>query len=320
MPAWRASRGRAAASARATSARPARSIRTAGRARRAPGRGAGRHPGHRPPTAVPPGAIPQQRRPSEPPPRPAVAPGPRRDNAAQRWLATVPPFGTPPYGRSRFAPQHPVVPPAPAAAPAPPRNGFGVAALCLGLVGLPFALVPLTGVVAAVLGALAVVFGLLGRARVRRGVATGRAMPVAGAVLGVVALAAGVAGTVLLVRSGASLTDELRRVVPSASSAAVVAPAGLTAAGMPGYTFRITGDAPAATVTWSVDGRSGTDRTDALPWDRTVVAQADGFGTTALTATTAAASGTLTCTIVGEDGRVLDTRTSGTSVTCSALG
>ena len=66
---------------------------------------------------------------------------------------------------------------------APPRNGFGVAALVLGLLAVVSSWTIIGGIV---LGILAVVFGVLGRGRARRGEATNGGMSVAGIVLGVV--------------------------------------------------------------------------------------------------------------------------------------
>jgi len=93
--------------------------------------------------------------------------------------------------------------------PPAPRNGLGVAALCLALAGLVSGLVPITGVVALVLGALAVPFGLLGAGRVRRGSATNRRTTIAGAVLGLVAVALGGRGTLIVVRAVDELPDQI---------------------------------------------------------------------------------------------------------------
>lgn len=68
--------------------------------------------------------------------------------------------------------------------PVAPRNGFGVTALVLGIVGAVFSWVPVLGFVLAV---LAVVFGGLGYARARKGQATNSGMAIAGLVLGVIA-------------------------------------------------------------------------------------------------------------------------------------
>ena len=80
----------------------------------------------------------------------------------------------------------------------PPRNGFGVTALCLALPGSVFGFFPLTGFLALVLGALALLFGLLGVARARKGLASNRGMSMLGAVLGACVLVAGIWGVVTL--------------------------------------------------------------------------------------------------------------------------
>ncbi|MGH3785863.1 MAG: hypothetical protein ACRDRG_04780 [Pseudonocardiaceae bacterium] len=81
---------------------------------------------------------------------------------------------------------------------APPRNGFGITALVLALVGLVFGLVPFTGFLALILGGLAVLFGLLGWARTRRGEATNRKMAAIGTVLGAVVAALGIWGMTIV--------------------------------------------------------------------------------------------------------------------------
>jgi hypothetical protein len=60
-----------------------------------------------------------------------------------------------PYGQPHgYAPQY---------APPAPRNGLGLAALILGLVGLPFTLTGLTAWIAIILGLIAVPLALAGR-------------------------------------------------------------------------------------------------------------------------------------------------------------
>ena len=73
--------------------------------------------------------------------------------------------------------------------PAQPRNGFGIAALVLGLLALVLCWTIIGGVL---LGLLALIFGLIGRARARRGQATNGGMSVAGLVLGVLGLLLGI--------------------------------------------------------------------------------------------------------------------------------
>ncbi|MGH4014012.1 MAG: DUF4190 domain-containing protein [Pseudonocardiaceae bacterium] len=65
------------------------------------------------------------------------------------------------------------------------RNGFGIAALVLGLFALLLSWTIIGGII---FGILALIFGLLGRARAKRGEATNGGLSVAGAVLGVLGL------------------------------------------------------------------------------------------------------------------------------------
>lgn len=67
----------------------------------------------------------------------------------------------------------------------PPRNGFGVAALVLGLLALVLSWTIIGGIV---FGILALIFGLLGRARAKRGEATNGGLSIAGVVLGIIGL------------------------------------------------------------------------------------------------------------------------------------
>jgi hypothetical protein len=52
------------------------------------------------------------------------------------------------------------------------RNGFGLAGIILGIVGLLFALVPLTFWVAGLIGGTGLILALVGRARAKRGEAS----------------------------------------------------------------------------------------------------------------------------------------------------
>ncbi|MFY9809541.1 MAG: DUF4190 domain-containing protein [Pseudonocardiaceae bacterium] len=69
--------------------------------------------------------------------------------------------------------------------PARPRNGFGIAALVLGILALVLCWTVVGGIL---FGILAVIFGLLGRGRAKRGEATNGGLSLAGVVLGVIGL------------------------------------------------------------------------------------------------------------------------------------
>lgn len=66
-----------------------------------------------------------------------------------------------------------------------PRNGFGVAALVLGVFALLLSWTIVGGII---FGILALIFGLLGRARAKRGESTAGGLSIAGVVLGIVGL------------------------------------------------------------------------------------------------------------------------------------
>lgn len=95
---------------------------------------------------------------------------------------------------------------------APPRNGFGITALVLALVGLVFGLVPFTGFLALILGALAMLFGLLGMARGRRGEATNRKMAAISTGLGALVAVLGIVGIVITFSAVDKLSKDLQNI------------------------------------------------------------------------------------------------------------
>lgn len=93
-----------------------------------------------------------------------------------------------------------------------PKNGFGITALILAIVGLVFGLIPLTGFIALTLGAIALLFALLGWGRVRRGVATNKKMSAIGGLLGVGAIALGIWGLTIVFGAVEDLDKELDKI------------------------------------------------------------------------------------------------------------
>jgi hypothetical protein len=69
--------------------------------------------------------------------------------------------------------------------PTGPKNGLGIAALVIAILGLVFCWTVIGGVV---LGVVAVIIGILGRGRAKRGQATNGGVAIAGVVLGVLAV------------------------------------------------------------------------------------------------------------------------------------
>ena len=110
---------------------------------------------------------------------------------------STPPSNRPPQlGAAPGPAPYPAYPPYAPVGPPRPRNGVGVAALVLGIVGLALCWTVLGGVV---LGILGVVFGAVGVRRVARGEATHRGMALAGLITGGVGLVVGVMLLVVIV-------------------------------------------------------------------------------------------------------------------------
>lgn len=80
----------------------------------------------------------------------------------------------------------------------PPRNGFGVTALVLGIVGIVFSWVPVFGLL---LGVLAVIFGAVGYFKARGG------MAIAGLVLGAITVVIGI----IVVAAVGSAVDQVNK-------------------------------------------------------------------------------------------------------------
>ena len=99
-----------------------------------------------------------------------------------------------------------------------PKNGFGIAALCLAIPGLVFGLIPLTGFIALICGALAVIFCLLGHGRARRKVATNKGMAITSTILGVGAIGLGILGMSIVFNTVDELDKELKKTGEEISS------------------------------------------------------------------------------------------------------
>ena len=101
-----------------------------------------------------------------------------------------PPY-PPPQGGG-YPGAYPPPPPAPYAGYAPPpvgpKNGLGIAALIVAIIGLVFCWTVVGGII---LGVVAVIIGFLARGRVKRGEASNGGVAIAGIVLGIVAIVLG---------------------------------------------------------------------------------------------------------------------------------
>lgn len=107
------------------------------------------------------------------------------------------------------------------------KNGLGVAALVLGIIGIPFGLIPLLFFIAGTLGLLAVIFGLVGRSRAGKGTASNGGMALAGAILGLVSMGLATWGLVITVNAAKDVVTAVDQAV--SSPAAVPSPGKSTA-------------------------------------------------------------------------------------------
>jgi hypothetical protein len=122
---------------------------------------------------------------------------PFRPPTGEQPQQPVPPqYGAPQYGAPQYQPPQYGAPLYGGPVIGPARNGFGVAALVLGILSIVTFWTFVGGIVFGILG---VVFGVLGRRRAKRGEATNGGVALAGAITGAVGLVVGVAFVVLAV-------------------------------------------------------------------------------------------------------------------------
>ncbi|KIZ19153.1 DUF4190 domain-containing protein [Streptomyces natalensis] len=113
---------------------------------------------------------------------------------------------------------------APMGAPAPQaaRNGLGVAALVLGIIGFLSGLPMFLFWLAGPLGLLALIFGIVGTGRAKKGQATNKGAAITGTVLGALAIVLAIIGvivSVLVVKSATeTAVDEIKKQNGSSNS------------------------------------------------------------------------------------------------------
>lgn len=134
--------------------------------------------------------------------------------------AQPPAYGAPPSGYSA-PPIYGGPPPNAQWAGPSPKNGLGIAALTLGVIGAISGLIPIFFWLAGILGVLALIFGLIGRGRAKRGEATNKGQATAGFVLGIVAIGLALAGIFIIGNAFSDLGDDLE-CISDASDAAEV--------------------------------------------------------------------------------------------------
>ncbi|WP_326765985.1 DUF4352 domain-containing protein [Streptomyces sp. NBC_01591] len=102
----------------------------------------------------------------------------------------------------------------------PARNGLGIAALVLGVIGAVSGLIPFLFWLAGVLGLIALVLGLAGRGRAKRGEATNKGMTTFGAVLGLISMILAVVGAVITFKAVDDAVNDLNKAVSDTTASA----------------------------------------------------------------------------------------------------
>ncbi|MGW1841529.1 DUF4190 domain-containing protein [Streptomyces sp. NPDC001966] len=102
----------------------------------------------------------------------------------------------------------------------PARNGLGIAALILGVIGAVSGLIPFLFWLAGILGLIALILGLAGRGRAKRGEATNKGMATFGAVLGLISLILAVVGAVITFKAVDDAVNDLNKAVSDTTASA----------------------------------------------------------------------------------------------------
>ena len=185
---------------------------------------------------------------------------------------------------TQYAPNPPQVPATKAS------NGLGTAGFVVGLIGLVLSFIPLIGVVAWPLVILGIIFSAIGISKAAKGRATNKGLAITGLVVSI----AGLVVCILWVAVWNKAVDDINE---EANREAVIV-------------YEVSGDAPAADITYSTFGDEMTTNQETvtkLPWRKEVTTTGivkDGQ----LIVTTGADGGSVTCKLT-VDGKVVKTAT-----------
>ncbi|WP_066944457.1 DUF4190 domain-containing protein [Microtetraspora fusca] len=142
------------------------------------------------------------------------------------------------------------------------RNGLGVAALVLSIVGALSGLIPLLFWLAGTLGLLAVIFGFVGRSRASKGTASNGGVALSGAIVGLAALGRASWGLVITVnatKDAVTAIDQALSTDPVARATKSSAPKPLAfgkVASEPPFALKILSAERAKTVSSSIDNHT----------------------------------------------------------------
>ncbi|SFT45328.1 CD20-like family protein [Actinopolyspora lacussalsi subsp. righensis] len=214
---------------------------------------------------------------------------------------------------------------------AAPKNGMGITALVLAIVGILLAWIPVIGFFGFILGALAIIFGIIGVVRGHKGTATNLVMSYIGLALGVIAF---IVSIVVFVSLTNAVNDQLNETNsgPGQSGQEQSAPSSSTnsegqgqssgdgqdAAGSGKVLYEVTGSGGASSITYGKGTQTSQQTNAELPWSKET-GIADSVQFYSLTAQNGQSGGDITCKIT-VDGEVLAENTSNgqhAMVTCN---
>ncbi|WP_182358266.1 DUF4190 domain-containing protein [Tomitella gaofuii] len=183
----------------------------------------------------------------------------------------------------------------------PPRNGFGIAALIVGIIALLFGIIPFIGPGGIVLGIIGLVLGIVALSKVRSGTADNRGVSIAGIVLSALAIVAGIITSLLLFL---------------VINSAVNSVSGTTA-----VTYEAESTGGQATVSYDIGSSGGTSLSNDVqtPWKKG--ANASNLFGAYLSVMAGPDGGGVTCRILSDGGDVLAENTAQgvfAVATCSA--
>ncbi|MGJ7909027.1 MmpS family transport accessory protein [Actinopolyspora sp. H202] len=207
---------------------------------------------------------------------------------------------------------------------AAPKNGMGITALVLGLVGILLAWIPIIGFFGFILGALAIIFGIIAVVRSHKGTATNMVMSYIGLAAGVIAFVVSIVVFTVLVNEVDKQLDEMNQGQGSEQSSSQ---SGTNQGGSGGnqanagagkVVYKVTGSGGASSITFGKGGQTSQNTNAELPWSKTADAT-EGMEFYALSAQNGQNGGDITCKIT-VDGEVLAENTSNgqyAMVTCN---
>lgn len=172
-------------------------------------------------------------------------------------------------------------------------NGFGTAALVLGIVAVVFAIIPIVGFIAFILGPLALIFGVIGLTRKF----TKKGTSIAGLILGAVAVIIAIVVTAMISAAANSVDEALNKEHK--------------------IEYVVTTTGPAKVTYWNGDGSSNEDIS--ADWKKEVTASGLSFSTLSVTGDFTADT-SVTCEILVDGASVSKNSGSGTSAMASCSG